>query len=335
MTLAQFHPASELFPLLDDQGLEDLAQDIKTNGLQQSILLHPDGSILDGRNRFLACQRINHQPGYRTWNGEGSEEAFVVSLNLHRRHLTESQRAMIAARIAKLKKGANQHTSKDVPSQEKAAELCDVGVASVQRARQVQEKGVPELVKAVDDGELPVTAAAEAVEVSPEVQRAIVARKALHSSESNEWYTPARIVDAARSVMGAIDLDPASCDEANEVVKADKIFSENGLEQEWKGRVWLNPPYGREAKVWAAELASRYEKGDIVEGCLLVNSTTESEWFQGLMREYTVCFVLGRIKFWKPNEIHTSPTHGSAVFYLGDESDRFTEVFEKIGLVIK
>lgn len=69
----------------------------------------------------------------------------------------------------------------------------------------------------------------------------------INSSNSNEWYTPPRYVEAAREVLGAIDLDPASCETGNRIVRAKAYFAEarNGLVQRWYGRVFLNPPYGR------------------------------------------------------------------------------------------
>ena len=69
----------------------------------------------------------------------------------------------------------------------------------------------------------------------------------IHQSKSNEWYTPAPYIEAARRVMGEIDLDPASSTFANHIVRAKMYYAieDNGLEQNWKGRVWLNPPYGK------------------------------------------------------------------------------------------
>src|SRR5262245_14218684 len=102
----RFHPCAEVFPRMSDSELELLAADIKANGLRESIWVHPgDRSIIDGRNRYLACQRAGVEPTYRTWDGKGSLIAFVVSLNLHRRHLNESQRAMVAARLANFRHG--------------------------------------------------------------------------------------------------------------------------------------------------------------------------------------------------------------------------------------
>ena len=100
------HPAAETFPALLDSELDDLTEDIRANGQREAIPLHPDGAILDGRNRDRACQRAGVEPRFTEWDGVGTPEAFVISNNLIRRHLTASQRAMIAAKSANMRSGA-------------------------------------------------------------------------------------------------------------------------------------------------------------------------------------------------------------------------------------
>lgn len=93
MTEYTFHPIAELFPLMVGAEFDALKNDIAANGLREAIWLHPDDwSIIDGRNRYRACVELGIEPEYRTWDGEGSLEALVDSLNLHRRHLTKEQR---------------------------------------------------------------------------------------------------------------------------------------------------------------------------------------------------------------------------------------------------
>jgi ParB-like chromosome segregation protein Spo0J len=89
------HPACRLFPQLEKVELKELAADIKANGLQNPIVLYR-GQILDGRNRFLACRIAGVKPRFVNWDGEGSPLEWVISENLIRRHLTSSQRAVIA-----------------------------------------------------------------------------------------------------------------------------------------------------------------------------------------------------------------------------------------------
>jgi N6-adenosine-specific RNA methylase IME4 len=98
----QFHPVAELFPLMSGPEFESLKADIAENGLREAVWLHPDGSIIDGRNRYNACTELGIVPEFRTWNGDGSLVAFVVSLNLHRRHLNSGQLAMVALDILPL-----------------------------------------------------------------------------------------------------------------------------------------------------------------------------------------------------------------------------------------
>lgn len=170
----QIHPAAELFPMMNDAELRDLSRDIKANGLVEPITLHSDGSILDGRNRYRACQLADVEPTFTTWNGTGSPVVFVVSLNLHRRHLDESQRGMVAARLATLGEGRPGITASiEAVSQPKAAEMLNVGRATVQRAREVLDSGTPDLVNAVERGEIKVSTAAVIAKQPVEIQQRV------------------------------------------------------------------------------------------------------------------------------------------------------------------
>jgi hypothetical protein len=166
-----FHPASELFPLMDGPEYDALVQDIKVHGLKQRIITHKN-QILDGRNRFRACcdagTQIYHW-NYEEYSGKQSPTDFVVSLNLHRRHLSESQRAMVAAKIATLQLGNNQHASNEAPTQTEAAKLLNVSRSNVQRARKVIASGNERIIAAVDKGALAVSKAARIVESPKEI----------------------------------------------------------------------------------------------------------------------------------------------------------------------
>ncbi len=176
MTERRFHEVANIFPLMTPAELDALAADIKENGQRHPVIVHPDdGSIIDGRNRFLACRKLGMVPHTAPWSGKGSLVALVLSLNLQRRHLDESQRAMVAAKVATLHKGQRPDRSIDPsPTQAQAAALLSVSVPSVKRARQVVERGVPELSAAVEAGRVPVSAAAELAALPPDAQREVV-----------------------------------------------------------------------------------------------------------------------------------------------------------------
>jgi hypothetical protein len=125
-----FHGVANIFPMMTDAEFASLKADIAENGLREAVWLHPNGSIIDGRNRYNACTELGIVPEFRTWNGGGSLVSFVVSLNLHRRHLTESQRAMVAAKLATMEQG-RQETNTAIAvfvSQPEAAEMLSVSV---------------------------------------------------------------------------------------------------------------------------------------------------------------------------------------------------------------
>jgi N6-adenosine-specific RNA methylase IME4 len=97
-----YHPAAQLFPLLEGAEFDQLKADIAEHGLLEPITLHPDGSILDGRNRHRACLDLEIKPQFETWQDHGSAVAFVISKNIMRRHLTSSQRAAVAVEVLPL-----------------------------------------------------------------------------------------------------------------------------------------------------------------------------------------------------------------------------------------
>lgn len=155
--------------------------------------------------------------------------------------------------------------------------------------------------------------------------------------DGDEWYTPAKYVEAARLVMGGIDLDPASCIVANETVQAEAFYTQacNGLKCQWFGRVWLNPPYS-ETGDWIAHLADLYQHGHIDEAIVLVNAKTEAGWFDLLWEvSPVVCLVRGRISF-IPGDGGKSQTGymGQAIGYLGPNTEKFREVFGQFGRLV-
>lgn len=164
----------------------------------------------------------------------------------------------------------------------------------------------------------------------------------LKSSKSNEWYTPAYIADAAREVMGGIDLDPASNPLANETIKATNFYTieDDGLTAPWQGRLFLNPPYGKNAgnskgnqALWSDRLITEYLLFKVEQAILLVNASTDCKWFQRLWN-YPICFTDHRVKFYTPNGTGESPTMGSALVYFGPNGDRFDDVFSQFGAVV-
>lgn len=145
----------------------------------------------------------------------------------------------------------------------------------------------------------------------------------------DEWYTPAVFLAAAKNVMGGIDLDPASSAKANETVQASQIFTQadDGLSKAWNGRVWLNPPYSN-AGAWVEKCLEEYERGNISQAIILINSKTETRYVQRCFR-HTGVFVERRIRFVDGHTglVSGSGRSGSIIVYLGDRVVRFVSEF--------
>ena len=182
-------------------------------------------------------------------------------------------------------------------------------------------------------------AIAEARERDDIVSRADVMRKietvkkphVTNNGKDDEWYTPAKYIESAREVLGRIDLDPASNDFANKTVKADRYFTEesNGLEQEWSGNIWMNPPY---STALLSQFADKLISSNFSQAIVLVNNATETAWFEKMISKASaIVFHKGRIRFVKRDGEHGAPLQGQAFIYYGDNAERFLEVFSKYG----
>ena len=156
-----------------------------------------------------------------------------------------------------------------------------------------------------------------------------------NNSGCNEWYTPDEYIELAWDVLGEIDLDPASCEFANRTIQAKQYFTveQDGLRQEWHGRVWMNPPYSAElVQQFSAKFSDEYEKGNIEEGIVLVNNATETNWFIGLVKNAkAVCFPKGRIRYTSQSRESMAPLQGQAFLYFGDNTEKFIDTFKAVG----
>lgn len=166
----EIHPIANLFPEMSESQFDELKQDIAQNGLQMPILMY-GGKVVDGRHRLRACSALGINPKFAELEAanDKSVEQSVISINLHRRHLTESQKAIIAARLTNSSVGSNQHTAGAV-SQRKVAEELGISVDSVQRGKKVLNNGTPELIAAVSEGKIDISNAAKLAQLAKQDQ---------------------------------------------------------------------------------------------------------------------------------------------------------------------
>jgi hypothetical protein len=161
------------------------------------------------------------------------------------------------------------------------------------------------------------------------------------SSATPEWYTPAHIIEKARAMMGAIDLDPASSQEAQRTVQAGAWFGldhpdetrRDGLAHEWPGLVYLNPPYGDVIGDWVHRLIHQYDMDITTEAIALLPGRIDTGWFQPLIeRGFAWCIVKGRLRF---SGAENSAPFPSVIMYLGEDVDRFQRFFRDLGPIVR
>ena len=158
-------------------------------------------------------------------------------------------------------------------------------------------------------------------------------------NDKDEWYTPEDLVEAARDAMGEIDLDPASCDVADAVVRASRYYTreQNGLDldREWAGRVFMNPPYSSLAR-WVDRLVRHHAASEVEQAVVLIRAGVGDSWFYELAEASdALCLLRERVRFWHPGKDSIKPTEGQVVAYLGADVDRFADRFARFGKVVR
>lgn len=194
------HPVANLFPLMSESQIHELAADIDRNGLLNPIVVQ-GATLLDGRNRLRACALANVAPLTVEWQGEGDPSLWIVSMNLHRRHLSPAQVALLGSKL-------KEHLAKEVllekskenqspsaaanwrqrasrsESARLAAQATGASTRSIERATRVREQGSPALVEAVREGKLSLHLA-ERVLDRPKREQVNAARKLQARRESH------------------------------------------------------------------------------------------------------------------------------------------------------
>lgn len=170
----KWHPYADVFPWIEGEAYEALKEDIAKNGVLEPVVFL-DGYILDGRNRYAAARELGIDYPRVEYRGD-DPLGYVISLNLRRRHLTESQRAIAASKLAKLpphRPNNSEDNSANLRTSD-AAKMLNVSTRSVETAKAVQRTGAPELVAKVETGAVSVSAAAEVAKLPIEEQQAVV-----------------------------------------------------------------------------------------------------------------------------------------------------------------
>ena len=330
---------SNKYQIMPDLGIdeyEELKEDIVARGVMVPIESDEQGNILDGHHRLRICQELgitNYPKVIRAGMNDSEKRLHARKLNLARRHMTQEQRReLIREQLAETPKKSDRQIAaelgvdnKTVGTQRKVMETAEE-IPQLDTSVGADGKEYPRQVQRSNGTSSDAEGSSKILENKPHIA---------FNSGNNEWYTPKEYIDAARSVMGGIDLDPASNEIANRIVQANTYYSveNDGLSQPWAGRIWMNPPYAGELiPRFCEKLLTHTLNGEIKQAIILVNNATETTWFNTLIDiASAIVFPRSRVKFYTPDGKTGAPLQGQAVIYVGDDTSRFLSIFNGFG----
>jgi len=349
------HPElKNLMPPLTNEEKIALHESIISEGCRDAIIVWPKDELLyiiDGHNRYEICVEknidfniiempfeniddikiwmIDNQSARRNltdgWKWELTQVRKQILIKQGRNKLSEAGkegRNIQLGGLSTIDKGPEHNTRKEI------AQELGWSTGKVAMADKVWNNADDITKEKLKSGEITFN------QIYNETKKKVYVS---NNSGENEWYTPFNIIDSARTVMGNIDLDPASSESANNIVKAIKYYTieDNGLEQPWFGNIWLNPPYSQPlVKYFANAVVSKINEYNQI--MILVNNATETDWFQKMfLISDAVCFIKGRVKFIdKDGKSMGAPLQGQSILYIGVNIDRFKSEFNNIGICV-
>lgn len=327
----------QVMPQLSAEDFTALRADIAERGVLVPVEYDESGNILDGHHRVKACEElgITDWPRFvRQGLSEAEKRQHARNLNLARRHLNrEQKRELISEQLIETPEKSNVQIADGLG-------VSDTTVGTVRRRlEETSQIGRLEKTTGADGKERRKPMRTEFRDPSPETT-AGVPRKAFvtNNSGKNEWYTPAKIIEAARAVLGEIELDPATSEIANKTVKASEYFTEedDALSLDWPpSKIWMNPPYARGlVSDFIDKLLISVSEGS--EAIVLVNNATETDWFQRLAdASSAICLHKGRVRYATPDgDDSGAPLQGQAIVYLGPDALPFAKQFSEMGVVL-
>lgn len=315
------HPAADLFPMLPDDQLAELAEDIKQRGLNQAIVLTKEGVLLDGRNRMVACSRAGVRPHFTEYQGD-DPTAYVVSINLRRRHLSLEDRAFLAVELIKVYEdeaqqrmlaGKRQDPSPyrdegkrdPLASQSAAKAARDVSVSRsiVTRAKRITEQA-PDLIPLVRERKMSIGKA-----------ETIVKNRAagIADSDGDSWFTPSWLFDQLGLTFDVDVCAPRQPEQRT--APAAHYFTEDddGLATDWFGIVWCNPPYSK-PEAWADKMIAHGN------GLLLTHVPNNAAWAVRAQRAADAVRLIQSMHFVRPNGATQRPGYSLMLLAFGHDA---------------
>jgi phage N-6-adenine-methyltransferase len=346
-----------LIPPLSAEEYHLLETSIITEGCRDALVCW-QGSILDGHNRYEICKKhdLPYNVTHIDFPDRQSAIVWIIKNQFGRRNLSAFVRAELALRLKPLLARKAGRPRKDIPqisaeletrdtlakiagrprkdipqisaeleTRDTLAKIAGVSHDTINRVQTIIASGNDGLLSALRNNEISINQAYDTLKGKPHLSQ---------GTGQNEWYTPSVYIEAAREVLGQIDLDPASCDTAQKTVKAKTYYTaeDDGLTKKWNGKIWLNPPFGK----GLIDKFINKAVAEAKEAIILTHNATDTKWFQSLAGVASaMCFTAGRINFYADREDNnSSPLQGQCFIYIGKDKNRFIKVFSPFGFCV-
>jgi len=337
---------SLIMPLKPDEYAE-LEKSILEEGCRDPITTWK-GAIVDGHNRYTICRKhsLEFKTVERDFESRDDAKVWMIRNQIGRRNLNDYERSRLALKmkplISKVAKenqkrsggAVPQKSAEPVETRKELAKIADVSHDTISKVEFIETNADEETKEAVRSGKVSINAAATYLRV----QEKIKPTAPLFTSDSNEWYTPPEIVSSVLEVFGEVDLDPCSNSHVNPNIPAKRHFTkdDDGLSKSWGGKVYMNPPYGRDVRQWVEKIYSEFKDGNVSEAIVLVAGRIDTQWFNILAKAgFIWCAIEGRLCF---SNCENNAPFPSVVFFMSSDQGREQEfywAFKKYGLIYR